>query len=126
MTSGVTQDARADRNAKAHKSAGGHGRRQADVVVRAAAIHSMAEAREESPRIFRAMAGRDGRIMLGKMGGSWLWSLRRHRMACPARTRGHLRGVSPRTAVMGGLIDIDAGPDSPASLNPGKLVPVPG
>src|SRR5690348_6213585 len=76
MTSGVAQDARADGNAKAHKSAGGHGRRQADIVVRAAAIHPMAEAWEESTRIFRAMAGRDGRIMLCGMGGSWLWSLR--------------------------------------------------
>jgi predicted amidohydrolase YtcJ len=39
------------------------GQRHADIVVKAAAIHSMASAREAEARVHRAMAVRDGHVV---------------------------------------------------------------
>jgi predicted amidohydrolase YtcJ len=55
MAADLPQRASADRNAQS--------REYADIVVRAGAIHSMAEAREADARSYRAMAVRDARIV---------------------------------------------------------------
>ena len=64
MTPDVPQRAGADRDPRPRESGGARADREyADMVVRAGAIHSMAEAREADARSYQAMAVREGRIM---------------------------------------------------------------
>ena len=62
MSSDVTPHANADSNTQERES-GAYSDRHADMIVKAAAIHSMAQAREADARSFRTMAVRDGRIV---------------------------------------------------------------